>query len=113
MHVPLNYVLFSGFHVDLFIVPRQVDAPALACSYWLNDKSFGFLVSELLLEISGVRWQNPRFWEKVILIKEYLLHPFQIPAQQMLVGQILHPRVVVDPLVSLHLLDSLRLHHRV
>ena len=113
MHVPLYDILLPGLAVDTFEIPGQINSPSLAGSHRLDNESLGLLFIELALQVTRVSWQNPRFGEEIVFIWEKFLHSFQVSAQIMLVGQCRHPRIVVNPLVTLHFLESSRLNCRI
>lgn len=55
-------------------VARQKDATTLTLLLWLHDECLRSLIVELLFEALGVRWQDPRPREKIILVGQHGLH---------------------------------------
>ena len=79
----------------------------------LNNEGLSLLSGKLRLEIVLLVRQDPRLGKEVVLFLEVSLHALQIPAQVVLVRQAVHTWVVVDSLIRLHLVDTLRLQARV
>ena len=50
-HVSLRNELLAGFDINILVIPHEVDAFALAEVHWLNNESFGFLLTELLFQV--------------------------------------------------------------
>ena len=75
MQISLNDELFTRFEIDALVISSQKYTLALAVGCRLHNESFGFLFSELTLEITRLKGQNPRPWKEFELIREELLHP--------------------------------------
>ena len=80
---------------------------ALTGIFRFNDKRFGFALIKLLLERFQITWQQPCFWEELIVFRKVLLHRQQIFSKQILPGHRLHGWKVVNSLVWLHLCEKL------
>ena len=104
VQIPLSHVVLS---LDQPIaVPREEDASPLAFLLWLDNERFGSLVVELLLEVFGVGWQDPGLWEEVVLVWYDCLHVGQVPCEQILSGNHVSSRQMIDSLVGLHFHDE-------
>ena len=79
----------------------------------LDNEGLSLLSGKLRLEIVLFVRQDPCLGKEVVLFLEVSLHALQIPTQVVLVRQAVHAWVVVDSLIRLHLVDTLRLQTRV
>ena len=72
MEVALRHVVLSL--LDPLEVAREKDAFALTAGLRLYYKCFRFAIVELVLKLLDVLGQQPRFREKVEVLREVFLH---------------------------------------
>ena len=79
MEVPLRDVVLP--RLEPVETPRQENTLALTASLWLDDEGLCLPVIELILEVFHVSLQQPRLRKEIEILREVLLHRYQVLCQ--------------------------------
>lgn len=106
VQVLLGHVLIALLQLHVLEAAYQENTSPLAQMHWFYNEYFvavflGLNVSKLVAEVGHLRGQYPSLRKEVVVILEDFLHAAQIPTQVVLPRQLVHPREVVDALVTL------------
>ena len=98
---------------DPLTITRQVNTLPLRKTLWLNNIGFLFLqrsaicIDELFSEIGCFLRDEPSFGKELVLIRKGPLHFHQVSCQVILPGDDVHPRILIDLLIWLHLREEI------
>lgn len=67
-----------------------------------------FVTLELVSEFSDLTGNDPGLWKEVVLKREFSAHSHQVASQVVLAGHNVHPWVLVDFLMRMHLCQEVR-----
>lgn len=90
---------------DLVETPREENAFALGERVRLHDVSDLFILIEveLVTELLDLSWDDPSGRKEVVLKRKLSSHAHQIPCKVVLSRDNIHPWIVVDLLMGVHL----------
>jgi hypothetical protein len=102
MEIPLCNILITLFQVHVLNSPYKKYTFALAQVHWLYNECLIILfLVKLLPKIVHFLGQHPGLRKEIIFVGKNFCHPHEISAKVILASQLIHSRVVINPLMRL------------